>query len=405
MESAEVAGAAPDEPAARGASRAPRGTSRARVTDAAAVRSEWMRRLRSPKFWAGCGMCWALLALSEATTIHIDAVRAGRASSLGLLLFDRALSDLCWPIVVAIVFARMERLVARTSVHANVARAIAAPFALLGLALAPFFLAWGPAARTLAHGRGFASFVDDLRHIAGSTYLWVAILYTMTTLTACILLFSQRSQRHERDSIALQARLTQAELDLLRAQLEPHFLFNALNTIAGLIRASCPDLATAALAKLSELLRYVVEASRHDRVPLAWELEFAASYLEMQQLRYGARMRLALPAASTARGVEVPPLLLQPLIENAVVHAVARTAAPVAIEVHVEAAARVLRIRIDNTRDPHATPDPSSTGVGLRNTRERLARMYGDAFLLEAGPIGDDRYRVAIELPDTEASA
>lgn len=77
----------------------------------------------------------------------------------------------------------------------------------------------------------------------------------------------------------------------MRARLEPHFLFNALNTIAGLIRVARPDLATTALAKLGELLRYVVEASRQDHVPLACELAYVANYLERQQMRFGTRCR------------------------------------------------------------------------------------------------------------------
>jgi hypothetical protein len=362
-----------------------------------------MRRLRTPRFWAGCLAGWALLTLVEATSLHFDALRAGRASQLATSLLDRGASDLVWLIVAGVVFWRMERMVATGAG----ARVIAARFAVLGALLAPLYIPWGSAARTVVHGQDFAYFLEGLRTIAGTSLLWCAFLYTMTVLTACMLLVSQRSRHHERDSIELKARLAQAELELLRAQLEPHFLFNALNTIAGLIRVARPDLATTALAKLSELLRYVVEASRHERVPLAWELEFATSYLELQQLRFGARLQFVIHEPAGSRSCDVPALLLQPLIENAVVHGVARTTEPVTIEVHVSTALGELRVEVHNTRDDRAPagPDGATTGVGLRNTRQRLERMYGSAFALDAGPDGPDRYRVLISLPHVVAYA
>ena len=192
---------------------------------------------------------------------------------------------------------------------------------------------------------------------------------------------------------------------MLRAQLEPHFLFNALHTIAGLVRGARHEAATSALAQLSELLRYVVEASRQERVPLAWELEFASHYLKLQQVRFGPRLRFAIHGDAAARRCDVPPLLLQPLIENAVVHGAARTGAPADVEVRVAVLAdAALSVEVRNTRDAGAPP-ASTTGVGLSNTRQRLQRMYGGDFRLEAGPDGARGYRVAISLPRAEEGA
>ena len=351
-----------------------------------------MRLLRSPRFWGACLAGWALLALSEGTALHIDAQRDGRASQLGAVLFERGLSDLPWVAVAGVVFAVMQRV---TASAAGAAR-IATRSALLGLALAPLYLGWPAFARTVVRGGGY---VEQLRLTAGTTVLWDGVLYSTLALTACMIFVAQRARQHERDGAELRTRLAQAELELLRAQLEPHFLFNALNTIAGLIRGARLDLATAALAKLSELLRYVVEASRQDRVPLAWELEFATSYLELQQLRFGPRLQFAIHDTAPSRGCDVPPLLLQPLIENAVVHGVARTREPVTIDVRVAVQGGALRVAVDNTRDRDAAASDDTTGVGLRNTRQRLERMYGGSFALDAGPDGPDRYRVTIDLP------
>lgn len=357
-----------------------------------------MRLLRTSRFWAGCSAGWLLLALVETATTHADAIRNGRPSNPALILLDRALADLVWFVVAAVVFVLMDRAMARHEPGGKIARR----FAALGLAFAPIYMTWGGLSYWLAHGGELAA---AIRRTALVTLLWDVFLFTMITLAASMVLISRRARGHERASIELRARLAHAELELLRAQLEPHFLFNALNTIAGLIRVARPDLATRALAKLSELLRYVVEASRQDRVPLAWELEFVASYLELQQMRFGPRLSFEIHQAPDSRSCDVPPLLLQPLIENAVVHGVARTSDPVTIHVHVAMVDGELRVEVDNTRDERAGAERTSTGVGLSNTRQRLERMYGDDFAFDAGPAGPDRYRVTISLPHVEVYA
>jgi len=360
--------------------------------------------VRTPKFWMGCIAAWALLALVEATALHFDAVRAGRSSQLAAALLDRAAADLIWLGVAVIVFDRVHR-----AMPAGLGAAeFAGRFALFGLALAPLYMCWGPFADVIIHGKALSDLPGALRAVPATTLIWDVCLYALVTLAAYVLFASQRSRRDERTGAELKARLAHAELELLRAQLEPHFLFNALNTIAGLIRGSRPVLATTALAKLSELLRYVIEASRQDRVPLAWELEFVTSYLELQQMRFGPRLQFAIDQPAVGRGRDVPPLLLQPLIENAVVHGVACTSQPVTIDVRIAATEDELRIEITNTRDARAEPDEAdreTTRVGLANTRQRLERMYGTEFAFDAGLDGSERYRVAITLPRTVVAA
>jgi two-component system LytT family sensor kinase len=354
-----------------------------------------MRLLRTPMFWAKCFAGSMLLAFTEAIANHNDTLRGGRASDLGRLLLDRVVSDIEWVAIAALVFATVEHAMATGAGP----RRLAARLTLIGVLLAPFYAVWGALARTLVHGGGVDGFVAQFEATPYTTVMWVVFLHAMLSLTASSLAVARRARQNERDSAELRTRLAQAELELLRAQLEPHFLFNALNTVAGLIRGARLDLATAALAKLSELLRYVVEASRQDRVPLAWELEFATSYLELQQLRFGPRLSFVIHDAAPGRGCDVPPLLLQPLIENAVVHGVARTSEPVSIDVRVALEDGALQVEVDNTRDERAAAATDTTGVGLRNTRQRLERIYGTEFALDAGPAGPDRYRVTIALP------
>jgi len=284
---------------------------------------------------------------------------------------------------------------------------IALRLALLGVALAPLYATSGGIANLLMHTGSVAGLGARLLDTALTSFMWDGFLYSLLTLASASFLLSRRSRRQELEQIDLRARLAQAELGLLRAQLEPHFLFNALNTIAGLVRGAHPELATRALAQLSELLRYVIEASRQDRVPLAWELDFVSNYLELQQIRYGSRLQISIHQDPAARGYDVPPLLLQPLIEIAVGHGAACTSQPSLIEVSVRIApdASELRVEVHNTRGERTSIPARRTGLGLSNTRERLHRMYGDAFRLDAGPDGLAGYRVAISLPHVAAAS
>lgn len=358
-----------------------------------------MRALRNPRFWILCIAAWIFLALAESVALHFDALRAGRASQLDLLLLERLTSGSAWILIAAVVHASMVRALSAPSRTTN----LAWRFCLLGAVLAPLHTLWGAVAYTLVQFGNFSALGARIQNLALTGFMWDSFIYTLLAIVSYTTLLRLRSARHESESTTLRARLAQAELELLRAQLEPHFLFNALNTISGLIRAERPDAAMSALARLSELLRYVIEASRQERVPLAWELQFVANYLELQQVRYGPRLQYSIHEDAAARSYDVPPLLLQPLIENAVVHGAARSSGPATIDVRVALGALGLRVDVHNSRSDSGSD--GGTGVGLTNTRQRLERMYGDTFQLNAGPEGEALYRVSISLPPATQAA
>jgi two-component system, LytTR family, sensor kinase len=363
-----------------------------------------VRGLRNPRFWSTCTAGWLFLALAEATSLHFDALRAGRESHLGLLVLERCLAGAIWVLVAAVVFALAPRAMAA---GAGAAR-IAVRFALLGAILVPLCTVSSAVSYGLVRaGHLLAGPAEIASTVPLTTLMWHVFIYSMLVLASCAFFLSRRSRRQEQEKSDLRARLALAELEFLRAQLEPHFLFNALNSVAGLIRGARHELATVALAQLSQLLRYVIEASRQERVPLAWELEFVGNYLELQQIRYGSRLRFAIEGDAAARSCDVPPLLMQPLIENAVVHGVARTseAASIEIRVRISPGDSALRVEVRNTLDEGAPAARAGTGVGLSNTRQRLHRIYGDAFRLDAGPDGPAAYRVALSLPGRRAAS
>jgi len=189
----------------------------------------------------------------------------------------------------------------------------------------------------------------------------------------------------------LSGRLLQAELDTLKAQLHPHFLFNTHNAIAGLIRSKQDDAALDLLTALSDFLRYTLENRERNVVPLARELAFVRKYLDIQTIRFGDRLRVEWAVEDDCPSLPVPPLLLQPLIENAVHHGVSSRRAHNLVRVHAARRGDQLEVEIINSCGGES--DHEGFGVGLENVHARLKRLYGDDYTLELdlidGAVGD----------------
>jgi signal transduction histidine kinase len=190
--------------------------------------------------------------------------------------------------------------------------------------------------------------------------------------------------------------LVEAQLANLRARLNPHFLFNSLNTLAGLIEED-PPRAVDALERLSELLRHALENTSTRRTTLGAELDVLEDYLRMEQLRFGERLRWSLDADPDARAAPVPSLLLQPVVENAVKYAVAPRRDGGVIT--ISARTRSGRVHLEVGDDGPGHAETSGTGLGDKTLRQRLELEYGDAATVRAGPGDGGGYVVALELP------
>jgi signal transduction histidine kinase len=199
----------------------------------------------------------------------------------------------------------------------------------------------------------------------------------------------------ELKAAAVGRQLSAARLAALRMQLSPHTLFNLLNTIRGQI-AWDPPAAQTMVVQLADLLRRLLSAGEREFSPLGDEIHFARLYLELQRSRFADRLSLELPESDHLPEVWVPSLILQPLVENAVVHGLADHDGPVVvgIEVHLEDA--LLRLSVTNQTAGSVT---NSGGVGLRNVRERLAVHFGADADLNAGTLPDGRWMATITLP------
>ncbi len=222
------------------------------------------------------------------------------------------------------------------------------------------------------------------RLMGGEARAWLPLLFSLvsfnaltdtavalaTTALDSAAALRERATREAR----LEAQLTFAQLHTLRAQLQPHFLFNALNGISSLMHTDV-ERADRMLARISELLRAAIETAPIPEVPIGEELAFAARYLDIEKMRYGDRLDVILDVPADVSGLLVPNMLLQPLLENAVRHGVAPHARAGTIHLRIRRQGDELLIAV---RDSGTGFDPDTTdGTGLRITRERLASLYG----------------------------
>lgn len=199
------------------------------------------------------------------------------------------------------------------------------------------------------------------------------------------------------ENLQLSLALEQQRMLALRAQLEPHFIFNALNAISALVRSGDKAVSLNGINRLSDLLRYALSASLRDHVSLGEELQFVQDYTDLQRLRYGDRLRIRIDCDDAMlHAAECPPLLLQPLIENALRHDLDCHEGASDIHVRFERQGADLLMTVSNPVNIHAPPNPG-TGLGLANTRARLV-MSNPHASLHAGRRGD-RFFAEIRLP------
>jgi len=197
-------------------------------------------------------------------------------------------------------------------------------------------------------------------------------------------------------------RLVQAELDTLKLQLSPHFLFNALNSAVALI-GSDREAAEQMVSELSEFLRMVLSGSMEHEVPLDRELELLERYLRIQRVRFQDKLNVEFDISDDARHAMVPSLLLQPLLENAIRHGIGPRASPGRIWVSAHRAGDMLAMQVvDDGVGANARPSRErsrGTGLGLANTATRLIHLYADAHQFEAGPRDGGGFAVKLLIP------
>lgn len=250
-------------------------------------------------------------------------------------------------------------------------------------------------------GRGYESWADFFAGPAVPTWIASATSFLVTYGFGLALItsfgFYQRLRDSQLRSSALERALTAAHLAALRMQLSPHTLFNLLHTIRGQI-AWDPPAAQTMVVQLGDLLRRLLNAGEQEFSRLGDELQFVQLYLQLQQRRFADRLSVAVPPREAAPLAWVPSLILQPLVENAVVHGLAGHEGPVSVWVEASVVGETLVLRVLNNLAPswHGLNGP---GIGLANVRERLAVQFGERASFTAGPSDDQQWVAEIHMP------
>ena len=235
-----------------------------------------------------------------------------------------------------------------------------------------------------------------------SVFHWNVLVYW--TIVACnhALHYYRSYREHEIRTSHLEAQLAQAQLQALKMQLHPHFLFNTLHSVSALIHNN-PDAADRMITRLGDFLRTTLENAGTQEITLHKEIEFINCYLEIEQIRFQDRLRVILNVEPEALDALVPNLLWQPVLENAIRHGIAASSGPGCIEIDAKRAGSRLSVSIKDNgpgiQDGIKVGGGSNGGVGLTNTRARLKQLYGEnySFVLRNGSLGG--VEVILEIP------
>ena len=213
----------------------------------------------------------------------------------------------------------------------------------------------------------------------------------------------ERLARQQTETAQLSEQLSRAQLDSLRRQVEPHFLFNSLNAIAGLVREGRSEAAVTTIAGLSDFLRRVLEDSTRQEVRLSEEIEYLEKYLEIQKVRFADRLAVRIQVPGELMASQVPSLILQPMVENAIKHGIARRAQGGEIRVSAARSNGMLKLMVYNDGPGlAANRENGRSGIGISNTRTRLQSLYGESFELSLQNHGQHGVEAAVSVPFRE---
>ena len=335
--------------------------------------------------WIPLGLFWALLLLSyngsnisPAAALESAVLSMGTAALLGLGVW-RICGALPWPERVPLRFY---------GVHLVLALAYGATWQ----GMVSLFTA-------VETGRTLLSVMSDQWNLLGWRILTGVCLYGLVAGTAYAMRI--RAQLGEQEAVAARAEAfaAKARLEALRAQLNPHFLFNALHSVSALVRND-PHAAEHAVDRLGGLLRYALDGGVDERVELEEEWAFTQDYLEIERLRFEDRVQVRADISAGALSFPVPPFTLQPLVENALRHGLAPRPAGGSIEVSAAVAGQHLVISVADD-GVGAGPDAAErlSGFGLRGLRQRLATLYGNRADVWIDSAPDQGFRVTLSLP------
>ncbi|MBI3417744.1 MAG: histidine kinase [Verrucomicrobia bacterium] len=334
---------------------------------------------------------WTLIGLSFASQLYLTQAKLGSPVSWRSAA-ARSLAD--WYVFAALSLPTMWLARRLSFERAGWQRPVV--FHLVASAL--FSLLWMALRATVEVWRGeiSVSFVAVFRHALVATFFFNLLIYWVIVTVSHAFDYYQKFHERELRTAELERRLTEARLQALQMQLNPHFLFNTLHAISALMHQDV-EAADRMISRLSDLLRYALESTDAQEVSLRQELDFLDRYLEIEQTRFGDRLTVKKQIAANTLDARVPNLILQPILENAIRHGIEPHARPGRIELRAsrDNGALVLVVRDNGAGLQHA-PDE---GVGLSNTRARLQQLYGDKQRFEFRNVAEGGLEVSLKIP------
>lgn len=339
---------------------------------------------------------WTIFGLSFATQAYLSNSYFHRGSSWWRTLSVWMICSYAWALLTPPVFWLARRFPferGKIPLSLSVHLAAGTFFSVLSLTIYLFVYL------QINEGAGNATFLKFQRLFMAEFHSCFLIYLTIVGLTHA---YEYYSRYRERELVAsqLQAKLAQAELDILKMQLHPHFLFNTLNTISVLMNRDVKT-ANRTLGNLSDLLRAALKNAHTDEVSLRQELEFLNCYLEIEQTRFSDRLKVSMQIDPTTLDASVPGLILQPLVENAIRYGIAARTDIGHIEILAQRMNGTveLTVRDDGPGLSEAVNTDSADHVGLSNTRARLIQLYGSDHRFELNNSPDGGAVATINIP------
>lgn len=348
---------------------------------------------------------WTLIGLHFAAWIIASATLA-ETEIPWTLVVSEFLRWYLWALLVPIIAwaagrypLRRPRLVGRLALHLGIGIVVSLVFAFLDLVKRELIHAVVRNAQT-------GNFRFSLHHDWPSMLAW-GMEYHLLTYVGIVAvihayLFQTRFSDREVKTSRLEAQLALARLEVLKMQLHPHFLFNALNAISALMHRDV-DAADRMITKLSDLLRRSLDKDDRHQVSLASELDFLDRYLDIEKIRFRDRLTVEKDIDPACLQAQVPRLILQPLVENSIRHGIAVLSAAGTVSIHARRKGNRLLLAVADDGPGLPSGKPSREGVGLANTRDRLAQLYGLDHSLSLDEAESGGLRVSMEIPYEES--
>ena len=339
------------------------------------------RQRFEPSRWLWIAAIWCGIGLFDASQTVFVMRAEGMHHYWVRLFFTLFISWMPWMLATPLVLRLGRRYPAAQWRHASTWVAHLAACVGIGLTYAGWLALWESWLNPWALTPGPEPFSQLWLHKFSGGLLSHVILYGVILLVGHVLDSQKKLALQQTETARLNEQLSKAQLNALRRQIEPHFLFNTLNAIAGLVREERNDAAVSMIAGLSDFLRRVVADSDRQQVPLGEELEFTQKYLDIQKVRFAERLQFSVDVPAELLSAQIPSLILQPMVENAIKHGIAKRTQGGAIRIAASRSNGTLTLRVYNDGPSlPAVGDANPSGIGILNVRTRLQSLYGDGF-------------------------